>query len=232
MSLDYFPAGVPPGSLFKMSIEDMEEIVKDFDDKGPLNSAAELCIIGLASYFEAYCKNQFASIINICPHLLANFVEKRSELSIPINDLLDFDFNVKSNIGFILSEKYDFGSAKKVNGLFQDLLKCTPFSSTDKKLYDKFLADRNLLVHHGGTFTHNYGKQYFKRKIDNKSRIFFDSLVVKKANYLEYAKFIDAMAKKINDKTHSLLCKTIRENGWILDEVASQALNMLDYYEN
>jgi hypothetical protein len=65
--------------------------------------------------------------------------------------------------GTLISEEYDFGSAKEINGLYQDLLRITPFSANEAKKYSHFLSDRNLLVHHRGVFSYNYASQRFAR---------------------------------------------------------------------
>jgi plasmid maintenance system antidote protein VapI len=82
---------------------------------------AEVCLIGLAAFFEAFCKDQFASIINICPETLSRFVAKRNTVTVELADLL-LILPTTSRLGFVLAEKYDFGSAKEVNSLYSDLL--------------------------------------------------------------------------------------------------------------
>jgi hypothetical protein len=48
----------------------------------------EVCLIGLASYFEAFCKNQFASIINICPQTLYKFTQRRENATVKLPHLV------------------------------------------------------------------------------------------------------------------------------------------------
>jgi hypothetical protein len=65
-------------------------------------------------------------------------------------------------LGFLLAEKYDFGTPKRINALFNALLKITPFGREDAKRYAALLRDRNLLVHHGGVYTLAYLEQELK----------------------------------------------------------------------
>ncbi|MGP8049604.1 MAG: hypothetical protein ACLPYB_03245 [Desulfobaccales bacterium] len=60
LALDYFVGGLPAAILFKMSLDDINTLInKSEDDKEAygLNAVAEICLIGLVSYFEGFCKN-------------------------------------------------------------------------------------------------------------------------------------------------------------------------------
>lgn len=163
-SLDCFVGGVPAGILFKMSLDDIRELLQSYKEAefgfGTLN---ELCLIGLVSYFEAFCKNHFASIINVCPQVLGNFLEKRSDTTVNVRDLLKLEL-LGDQLGFLLAEKYDFGSAKSINSLYCDLILLTPFSKDEIRKYDELLNDRNLLVHHSGVYTSKYHEQKLAKK--------------------------------------------------------------------
>lgn len=50
---------------------------------------------------------------------------------------MTFDYDVSNRIGFILSEQYDFGSAKTINGLYGDLIRVTPFSKREQERYNR-----------------------------------------------------------------------------------------------
>jgi hypothetical protein len=231
-ALDFFAAGLPAGSLFKMSFDDMEELVENSNDlKGVgLNPVAEVCLIGLVSHFEAFCKNQFASIINISPFLLNYFIEKRKETSIPLKDLLEFNIITHNKLGFLLSENYDFGSAKKINSLYFDLLSITPFSQDQISKYDQLLNDRNLLVHHAGIYTLKYQRNRLVRK-SIKERVYFDSLIIRKRNYRAWAKFIDTMVLKIIENTYNKMIEVIKRKKIKLSKESKKALEYLKWYE-
>lgn len=227
-ALDYFVAGVPAGSLFKMSFDEIAEMVRTSkaDRSSDLNPVAEVCLIGLVSYFEAFCKNQFASIINVCPQTMNVFCSKRPDITIKIKDLLALEFPEKNKFGFILAEKFDFGSARDINSLYIDLLSVTPFSKDEMKKYDRLLNDRNLLVHHAGIYTIKYHEQTFiKQSVRN--RIFFDSLVVRKKDFFQWAKFIEEIVVKIINSSHKALSVFITNEKLKLSKENKKALEYL-----
>ena len=157
---DYFVGGQPAGTLFKMKVADLHEIVKGTAWPGLSHRVTEVCFIGLMAYFEAFCKDHFASLINICPQLLESFKERGNhDVTIDSTHLLSIGGDHTKKLGFLLSERYDFGTARRVNSLYSDLIMITPFSKDEKRRYDKILNDRNLLVHHGGTYTLKYAQQ-------------------------------------------------------------------------
>ena len=203
--LDFFHGGVPPYQFFRLSFDELSKLVASSKvEGGGLDTTAEVCIIGLAAYFEAFCKNQFAAIMNICPETLAAFAEKRPEAGLPLGLLASSMTDIGFRIGSLISEQYDFGSAKTINGLFQDLLNVTPFSKDEKAEYSNFLNDRNLLVHHGGVLTHKYkGQQYKQKEVQQLSRLYFDSLVVGKSDFAKWAEWANQMATKIAKASHS-----------------------------
>ena len=206
MSIDPFNSGVPPSLLYRTEVEQLDELVNDSVDvdyglEGISNKAAEVCLIGLASYFEAFCKNQFAAIVNMCPAILEQFCRNRKEVKIDLTSVVAVLPRLDESLGFILSEQYDFGSAKTMNALFHDLLGVTPLTANDVKKYSRFLADRNLLVHHGGVYTYKYVRHTLQGSRERRAP-YFDSIVVSKDVYLEWSQFITELAKKIADSTY------------------------------
>jgi len=207
-ALDSFIAGVPPLGYFELEVRNITELAKASKaDEGNLDPTTELCFIGLAAYFEAFCKSQFAAIINICPETLKVFTSKR-ECSVNARNLLYILPKPKYRLGSLIAEEYDFGCAKSINSLFVDLLNITPFSKDESGKYADFLNDRNLFVHHGGVYTFKYAKQ----KLSSQSiqrKVHFDSLVVGKADVLSEAAFLLKIAKKTADASGSALTKFI-----------------------
>ena len=121
--LDFFHGGVPPYQLFRLSFDELSRLAESSTaEKGHLDTTAEVCLIGLAAYFEAFSKDQFAAIMNICPETLKPFGDKRPESSLPLRTLRTSMADLSSRVGSLVSEQYDFGSAKTINGLFLDLL--------------------------------------------------------------------------------------------------------------
>lgn len=202
---DYFISGVPAIALYDMSRNDLLLLINTIT--GPNQPSAssegtkiELCVIGLVSYFESFCKNHFASAINVCPQLLINLINKNIDLEINLNDLFSVNFNPSYKIGSILSEKIDFGDAKKINFYYNSLFNFTPFSKNEILKYNELLNDRNLLIHHSGIFTTRYNNhKTMKKKI--KGRIFLDSLVYTNDDFLNWDKFLRLIVLKILKQT-------------------------------
>jgi hypothetical protein len=205
-ALDYFVAGVPALGYFELQVDELVKIVKDYRPStlSALNSAAELCVIGLSAYFEAFCKAQFAALVNICPRLLTNFVERRRDAMVSLNHILEMQAEIGSRMGSIVAEGYDFGSAKEINGLFYDLARITPFSTDECVKFGRFLSDRNLLVHHGGVYTLRYFTQNLKQ-VNAKKLAHWDSLVVHKKEFDEWKDFLLLVARKTSKSSKNAL---------------------------
>ena len=205
--LDFFVAGVPSLEYFLIQVNHIREIADNSEmEEGHLDFTAELCVIGLAAYFEAFCKNEFAAVINICPGILETFTIKR-QCNISGRTLLYILSAPKCRLGSIVAEQYDFGSAKSINGLFQDILNIAPFSKREAKKYSEFLSDRNLLVHHGGVYTLNYVEQNLASE-QAKGQVHWASLVVSKNDVHRWADFLVRLATKIGNVTASALLKS------------------------
>ena len=74
--LDYFTGGVPAAMVFNLDLLSLQEIMRRYEESPARRtriraSIAELSFMALTCYFEAFCKNHFASILNICPNLVA-----------------------------------------------------------------------------------------------------------------------------------------------------------------
>ena len=201
--LDFYSAGVPALDYFLMQVEDLKKLADGTPAERGVNITAELCIIGLAAYFESFCKSEFAAIINICPATLRRFSDRR-ECRINAKNLLHVIADSTRSLGFLVSEEYDFGSAKSVNSLFQDLLNITPFSKKEAAKYADFLNDRNLLVHHGGVYTAKYKGQFAAKGLSG-GKIYFDSLEVGKQEVREWASFLVSVANKLGGAARSAL---------------------------
>ena len=210
---------------FRMQVDDLGELVDKSSVETGINISAEVCMIGLAAYFEAFCKNEFAAIINIFPETLSKFTEKR-ECKITAKNILHVISEFDHSLGFLIAEEYDFGSAKAINGLFQDLLNITPFSKKEAGKYAEFLNDRNLLVHHGGIYTAKYKGQKFVRK-QTGGEIYFDSLVVKKTEVHQWADFLLTTAKKTGAATSAALSEFVVSKNLKCDSERKMAIEAL-----
>lgn len=228
--LDYFPGGVPPAQLFKMDYDEVRDLLKSTKRQSWYESTfLGLCLIGLIAYFEAFFKNEFASLINIHPPLLTDFIKQRGDIKVYITDIITFDYEVSNKIGFILSEQYDFGSAKTINGLYGDLIRVTPFSKREQERYNRILEDRNLLVHHGGIFTSRYSRQQIHRQV-LKGRVFFDSLVIRKEDFSSHADFLESIVVKTMRNCQKTLSHLIDHSSISLTEEKKKAIHYLIWY--
>jgi hypothetical protein len=164
------------------------------------------------SYFEAFCKDHFASILNIEPRLLENLKRQGQDITIDSAQLLLFDQEWSCKLGFLIAEKYDFGTAQKINALYCGLLKISPFSKDEANFYEQFLRDRNLLVHHGGIYTSSYLQQQKTTDSEVRNRAFSHSLVVTKDYFMDRLSFIGQISRKLLKASHSSLTNYLREN--------------------
>jgi hypothetical protein len=221
----FYIGEVPPLSFFFERIEEIKRLAASSLCESGTDILAELCLIGLAAYFEAYCKVQFAAIINIYPPILQKFAEKREDCKLKVKDLLGIMPNINYRIGSLLSEQLDFGSAKEINSLFYNLLGVTPFSTDEKKLYDEFLEYRNLLAHHGGIFTMKYQHQKLSEsQLSNIAQR--GSLEIKKEDIQKWSEFLWGVAQKIGNSSQGAFQKKVKAEK--LDDDRDTAIGLLN----
>lgn len=210
-----------------MTLDELKDICNSSTEKSGISRLYEVCFIGLVSYFEAFCKDHFASIVNILPDLLADLRRNGQDTSIEASRVLTYPKDLCYKIGFILAEKYDFGSAHKVNALYKSVLNITPFSVSEIEEYSHILRDRNLFVHHGGTYTLSYLQQAKIISDYGKDRAFFDSLIVTKEQLLEKIEFISSVANKLSTATHKAMAKYLRDHGIRLGKQRQKAMDAI-----
>jgi hypothetical protein len=224
--LDLFSGGVPTAPFFfSYTLDGLEKLYLTQSDKRCGSQLNELCVIGLVSYFEAFCKDHFASIINIEPSILKNLSKNGQDINIDPAKALELGDALSCNIGFLVAEKYDFGTAQKINALYRALILISPFSKDEMQMYGDLLRDRNLLVHHGGTYTSSYIAQNKSILLSGKERPFFDSLVISKTYVDERFNFIKEVSRKILKASHAALIKYLDENEIQIPEWKQKALD-------
>jgi len=221
-----FPGGVPPGEYFRMETDDLIELVSKHDKSKRINRVAPLAHIGLLAYFEAFCKDQFASLINIYPELIISLKDSKQDVNIDTSEMLKHKNSLIQMLGCLIAEKYDFGTAKKINALYHALLGITPFAQKDINRFSNILKDRNLLVHHGGIYTTKYLSGKTVLNVSDESRVFMDSLVITNDQFKEDAEFMKGIARKIIRTSHDALKRVLVEKG-NLDGSATSSLFML-----
>ena len=215
---------------FLIQVGHLKKVADGSEVKEGLDFTAELCVIGLAAYFEAFCKNEFAAVINICPGILSAFTAKR-ECNVSGRGLLYILSAPRCRLGSLVAEQYDFGSAKSINGLFRDMLNIAPFSKREAKKYAEFLSDRNLLVHHGGVYPLKYAEQKLASKKMGRL-VHFESLVVNKSDVNRWAEFLVRLATKIGNATAAALLKSTASQGFKCNVERKKAIQALGNVDN
>ncbi len=202
---NFFVGKTSPFLLFDKAYHSLYYVVENKIDNHRFseenNPACEVALIGILAYFEAFCKHQFAAIINIFPELAIKFSEKRRNLQIDLFSVISYQENTFRNLGFILAEKYDFGSALSINGNFRDLIAITPFSKERTIIFDEIVYKRNLLVHHGGYYTLQSLSNARVDIREHKTKAFKDNVKIEPSIYLEHADFLFEMALHITENT-------------------------------
>lgn len=229
-ALECFTGGVPAGIIFQLNTERLYKLVEDADNGTADECMAEICFIALISYFEAFCKDHFASLINICPTLVDNLKQNGQDVTIDAGDVVAHEYDIIRKLGFVLAEKYNFSNARKINCLYVALLSITPFSKDKKEKYDNILADRNLLVHHGGAYTKKYMEQQFDSKLMEK-RVYMDSLVISKNKFEETLSILKEVALTLINTSKKTLEEYIKSIGLYQDNEFKKAVNFINWWD-
>jgi hypothetical protein len=236
-----FVGSIPPFLLFEMEFHSLFHLVeshktdKMFEKPNP---ATEVALIGLVAHFEAFCKHQFAAIANLSSTLLSDFAERRSQTAIRLVDLMTLHGQFEQNIGFLVAEHYDFGSAELINGLFRDLITVSPFTKFEGNQFNDILRKRHLLVHHAGYYTLQFLKDSSLPGLA-RDQAFRDSVQITTEAYHEVGDFMFEMAMKTARVTVAGAVKTLSNRG-LADEPTFAAANEmlkglydnLDYHES
>jgi hypothetical protein len=226
-NLDHFSGGVPAKVIFEMNVQELSKIIELCStNESTKEKALEVCFIGLISYFEAFMKDHFASIINICPELLNDLKKNGQDTTINSADLLILEHNHINKVGFLVAEKYDLGTANKINSVYMALLKVSPFSKSEKQKFDNLLNDRNLIVHHGGIYSLSYSQQNHHQE-DVTNNAFMHSLVIDNNYFDEALKSINKLVVKTVLATHKKLSEYINENKINLTDEKQNAFDAL-----
>jgi hypothetical protein len=229
--LDFHPGGVPAGIIFDMQVKDacglaeMRPIEKDDLRRGV---GAEFALIGLVAYFEGFCKNHAATILNVCPQLARELAERGRDIRLRAVDLLDYAHDVSTVFGLLVVENIDFGTAKSINSFYGDLLRITPLSKREAVQFHFLLEDRNLIVHHGNILTPNYSRERFIRREVERARIFMDSLEVTPKDARAAGQFLHALSIKMRKASRAALEAFVKKNRVRLPKPNREAASNLD----
>jgi hypothetical protein len=133
-------------------------------------------------------------------------------------------------LGCLLAEQFDFGTARKINALYQALLRITPFSREAARQYSDMLADRNLIVHHGGTYTSRYLEQRGIPDVPEQYRVYMDSLEISPTRFEADAEYLKAIARKTVKASHDALVRFLEAKGHTIAEDTKSALFMMRWW--
>jgi hypothetical protein len=143
-------------------------------------------------------------------------------------DILDYAENISTQFGSLVIEKIDFGTAKTINGFYQDLLGITHISKREADRFHALLEDRHLIVHHGNIFTPSYATERFIRRQIGRSRIFIDSLEVTPPDVQKAVRLLSRLSVKIRQESRRALAAFLRKNHMRLPKPNREALGSLD----
>ena len=228
-ALDYFPCQAPPAALFKSRINDLRGIAH-LAETHHSSEILELIKIGMTAYFEAFCKDQFGSLISLAPSLVKNLAASGLDTSLDASLIVDDPQEFQLQLGFHIAEKHDFGTPKKINSLYKALIRISPFSSKAAAAYDAILHDRNLLAHHGGTFTTAYVKNA-KASHKQTAKAFQDGIVLDTTQIYRDLDLIEDVAYSMAVNTHKALVAHIHDSSGRIGAEKKKALEFLSWWE-
>jgi hypothetical protein len=203
--LELCSGGVPISIGLKGSLDDLRTIAANAPTEKGINRQLELCLVGLVSYFEAFCKDLFAFAINRFPCLLHRLDGAKLDLSIDASLALELGDQIRDKVGFIIAERIDFGTPSSINHHYHSLLKISPFSKDEMRTYADILRDRHVLVHHGGACTFWYVRQFVGEGRRDLSDAHWHSVVVDLSGYREKHAFVEGIARKMLIAAHRSL---------------------------
>lgn len=227
----YFSGYVPSGIVFQGAANDIVRFAETCceDEYSSVNS---LCLIGLSAYFEAFAKDHLASVLSLAPELIETLRAAGHPTDIPADEALEFRDDLQYKVGFLIAQRLDLGSAKKINGFFTALLKLTPLGKKDMASYERLLRDRNLLVHHGGTYTTKYVQQAHGEIPSERRRAHADSLEITTQRITETASFLKRVARDLIDSSADSLDSFLRQGRGELSKETSEAVNAMRWWDD
>ncbi len=219
-----FTGGTPPFWLFDYQLQSLFSVVELAQTRAKaeprlysdvLARARDVALIGAVGYFEAFCKHQFAALVNIHPPLLETFAAKRAQAAVKLSRLTSLFGRFDTEIGFLVAEQYDFGGSRAINQLFRDILDVTPLSHDEGDDFERILNVRHLLVHHAGLYTYEYlqGKALPQKPA---VRPFRDDIQLDTKQFHDYEERLGMLGVKVATVT----TKALYENTDELREVA------------
>lgn len=218
----FFDGGVAPIDMFPIECRALEETIKDCvigedDDEMFTDSRPSIAFIALFAFVEGFFKNTFSAIGNICPTALKNFSSDRPDIQVPLADLLLNQQSLDIRLASLIAESLDFGTAKKINGIFHSLLNISPFNSRETRKFDELLAQRNQIAHHGGLVTTKYFKQNHKLGFKPED-IYSNSIVIEPEDTREAIDFFRSIVVKLTNQAYTKMVELEGEKVFLSPE--------------
>jgi hypothetical protein len=114
-ALDFFNGGVPAGVIFEGVLDDLRSLNASGPNEAKyIDRLAEISFVGALSYFESFCKDHFASAINIYPKLIERLDKANLNTLVEAQKVVELSGQRHQQIGFLLAEKFDFGVQKSI----------------------------------------------------------------------------------------------------------------------
>jgi hypothetical protein len=229
--VEYFSGYVPSGAVFLLAANDILKIAAQNQQESH-SCVNGLCLIGLVAYFEAFAKDQLSSIISLAPELIEELKHAGCPTDIPAQEAYEYRENLKYKIGFVLGERIDLGSANKINAIFTKLLQITPLGAADAIHYEKLLRDRNLLVHHGGTYTTSYIRQAVGEIPPERRRPHADTLVIPFARVRDDVAFLKKIAQNLVSLSSRRLEGLLKKTQLAPSKEIADALSFMAWWDD
>ena len=231
---EYFPGAISPSMSLGMYLSDLRQLLLarssadgERSNTGEMRTLAELALIGLVAWLESFFRDQWASVINICPRFLNVLAERKRPTLIDAIALLDLDAHPFRQIGLILAERLDFGTPRQVNSLYRDLLGITPIGSREARRLESIIHDRNLLVHYGGIVRFQHREPGFFPAQPLRRR-FLDSVVLDCTGVNSVCDLVERLAKKTAAASARAVRSFARTEVISFSKEANKAVRFLD----
>jgi len=224
----FYAGYLPSGEYFRMMADDLVELA--IHEPNASLARHNLCFIGLLAFFEAFAKDQLGSILSLSPTAIDRLRVAGYRTEITAREALNLRDEIEHQIGFLISHRLDLGTAKAINAAFTLAIKVTPFAKKEVEIYDKMLRDRNLIIHHGATYTTAYLEQAFD-EIDPKQRVAHAYAIRLSGSDVEKAaSFLKQVAHDLIDASAKSLSRSATADGSIADESRRKAIEFTNVW--
>jgi hypothetical protein len=224
----FYSGYVPSGEVFRMMADEVVALSRE--EPGDAPARHNLCLIGLLAYFEAFAKDQLSTVLSLAPAAIERLKAAGHPTDVTARDALNLRDDIDHQIGFLVVQRLDLGTSKKINAAFTTAIKVTPFGKDEMGRYNRMLRDRNLIVHHGGVYTTAYLEQA-RDEIEPGRRIANAySIGLTCADIGDAAKFLKRVVRSVVNASAKKLHILATEDGSIADPARRKAIEYMDVW--